>query len=348
MKSCVFVWLALSAALFSASLTGCSDRKAKDIEHKDILVEDVEITPEPLIGRPLSMNRAGDYLLILDNKIDSMAHLIDVARGRYAGKFVAKGAGPGEFGNTVLFSTVPGRDDAFTLLRADNRDLYLAEVKGADSLYLAYTRILNLPGAWSVGTLADGGYITTDGYVEHPEIFTMFDSEGRVTGRYGDRMPDAKALEAGTVAMTAAYQFGFVVSPDGTKVAAISAGDEAAAFFRLEADTLRTVNQFCNHSMKYQFVGGESFVDGNDGGNVTFLEGCADNDRVYILYDGRNFSDSDWNGKMIWVYDWDGNKVGEYNLSRSVRALTAPDNTGRIYAISQDGSDPILVSFSVR
>lgn len=61
MKSCVFVWLALSAALFSASLTGCSDSKAKEIEHKDILVEDVEITPEPLIGRPLSMSRAGDY-----------------------------------------------------------------------------------------------------------------------------------------------------------------------------------------------------------------------------------------------------------------------------------------------
>ena len=47
MKRCVFAWLALSAALFSASLTGCSDSKAKEIEHKDILVEDVEITPEP-------------------------------------------------------------------------------------------------------------------------------------------------------------------------------------------------------------------------------------------------------------------------------------------------------------
>ncbi|MDE5720219.1 MAG: hypothetical protein K2I34_05570, partial [Paramuribaculum sp.] len=75
--------LALSAILFSMLSTGCSDRKANDvIERRDILVEDVEIAPEPIIGRPLSMQRAGDYLLILDNITDSLAHLIDLAPGR--------------------------------------------------------------------------------------------------------------------------------------------------------------------------------------------------------------------------------------------------------------------------
>lgn len=350
MKYHVCTWFALSAVLFSMLSTGCSDRKANDvIERRDILVEDVEITPEPIIGRPLSMQRAGDYLLILDNKTDSLAHLVDVARSRYAGNFVAKGIGPGEFGNVVLFSTIPGRDDAFTLLRADNRDLYVVEVKGADSLYLTYTRILNLPDAWHVGSLADGGYIGTDGYVEHPEIFTMFDREGRVTGRYGDRMPEERAAKAGNVAMTAAYQFGFAVSPDGRKVVAVASGDEAAAFFRLEADTLRTVGRFRNSSMKHRFADGQYLgVDGSDAGEVRFLEGTADNEHVYILYDGREFNDSDWTGNMLWVYDWDGNKVGEYTLSRRVRALTAPDESGRIYAISQDGTEPIIVSFSVR
>ncbi|MDE5720983.1 MAG: TolB-like 6-bladed beta-propeller domain-containing protein, partial [Paramuribaculum sp.] len=304
--------------------------------------------PEPIIRRPPATQRAGDSLPILDNKTDSLAHLIDVARGRYTGNFVAKGIGPGEFGNVVMFSTIHGRDDAFTLLRADNRDLYVAEVKGTDSLYLTYTRILNLD-TWNVGSLADGSYIGTDGYVEHPEIFTMFDREGRVTGRYGDRMPEDRAAKAGSVAMTAAYQFGFAVSPDGRKVVAVALGDEAAAFFRLEADTLRAVNQFRNSSMKHRFADGQYLgVDGSDAGEVRFLEGTADDEHVYILYDGRQFDDSDWTGNMIWVYDWDGNKVGEYTLSRHVRALTAPDESGRIYAISQDGTEPIIVSFSVR
>jgi NAD(P)-dependent dehydrogenase (short-subunit alcohol dehydrogenase family) len=339
-------WFALSTVLISMPLTGCSVQKANDIERRDILVEDAEIAPEPMIGRPLSMQRAGDYLLILDNKTDSLAHLVDVACGRYAGNFVAKGIGPGEFGNVVMFSTIPGRDDAFTLLRADNRDLYVAEVEGTDSLYLTYTRILNLD-TWNVGSLADGGYIGTDGYVEYPEIFTMFDREGHVTGHYGDRMPEDRAAKAGNVAMTAAYQFGFAVSPDGRKVVAIALGDEAAAFFRLEADTLRAVNQFRNSSMKHRFADGQYLgVDGHE--EVRFLEGTADNERVYILYDGRQLDDSNWTGNMLWVYDWDGNKVGEYALSRRVRAMTAPDESGRIYAISQDGTDPILVSFSVR
>lgn len=51
-----------------------------------------------------------------------------------------------------------------------------------------------------------------------------------MTGHYGDRMPEDRAAKAGNVAMTAAYQFGFAVSPDGRKVVAIASGDEAAAF----------------------------------------------------------------------------------------------------------------------
>ena len=338
-----------SVALLAAMFVSCSDRKAGGIETKEITVEEVELTPEAIIGRALSIERAGDYLLVLDNKIDSMTHLIDVGRNRYAGQFVAKGAGPGEFGNIVMISTLPGRDNAFSVLRTDLHDLFLAEVKGTDSLYLAYTRIANLPDAWYVRGLANGDYVISNGYVDWPEMFTVLDSEGNVKGRYGDRMPDERAAGASPQAITAAYQFEPVVSPDGTKVAGIPSGDEAAAFFRLEGDTLRTVNRFCRHTMKNIFENGNYLgVNGKDGGEVCFISGVADNEHVYILYSGQEFSKADWTGNMLWVYDWDGNKTGEYTLSKRIRSMTAPDESGRIYAISEDGTDPILVTFSVK
>lgn len=58
---------------------------------------------EIMIGRPLSMNRVGDFLLILDNKTDSLFHIVDIATPRYIGQFGTRGGGPSDFSISYSF-----------------------------------------------------------------------------------------------------------------------------------------------------------------------------------------------------------------------------------------------------
>ncbi len=92
--------------------------------------------------------------------------------------------------------------------------------------------------------LANGRYVTIGSYDNHYDLFTLYDSEGHLTGRYGNRpMPD-EVKDLPPVAATAAYQYMPLVSPDGTRVAAIPSMGEAAAFYKVSGDSLVEVAEF--------------------------------------------------------------------------------------------------------
>lgn len=339
----------LSSMLFVLLLlmfVSCGGKSDQSVLSKNLTLQEVDLGEEVLMGGPISMVRSGDYLVVLDNKTDSLAHVFDVARGEYGGQFVAKGEGPQEFGSLVLISGVSGCDRSFGLFRVDKQIYYRASVERGDALRLTYEEKAKLCDGWYVNELPNGHYLTTNGYCDWYELFVMQDAKGKVLGRYGDRMIPDQYKDLPPKAVTAAYQFETKVSPDGKKIVAISGGNEAAGFYRVSGDSLVLVSQFCNRLLDDEFDGSQYL--GARGGMLGFLTGAVNDEFVYLLYSGEDLNDSDWTANTIWVYTWDGKKVAEYTLDKRIKVFTAPDASGRAYAITQDDCDPMLVCFDVQ
>lgn len=306
---------------------------------------------EIMIGRPLSMNRVGDFLLILDNKTDSLFHIVDIATPRYIGQFGTRGGGPSDFSNIILLSGIPGANDRFGILDTDKNRYYTCTLSG--DLSHPYTRDegIELKNAWFVSPLANGMYVSSKGYVDWPEIFTLYTPQGKEAGHFGDRMVPEDYRKYPPVSQTAAYQYSLEVAPDGKRVAAIGSMADAAGFYRLDGDSLKLVSQYC----EYQ---GEQKFDPEKGDYLGVAEDCAvgiidsasDKDHVYLLLSDLRMNDSDkgknpWSANVVKVYDWEGNKKMEYRLDRRVRLITAPDKDGVIYAVTSEGCDPTIISF---
>lgn len=331
---------------FIAMFVSCGSKSDNSVILKNLTLEEVDMGQEVLMGRPISIVRSGDYLIVLDNKNDSLVHVFDVARGEYGGQFVAKGEGPQEFGALVILSEIHDNTPSFGLFRTDRQIYYRATIDTGDTLRLIYKEEARLPGGWFVNKLSNGHYLTTNGYCDWYELFVMQDATGKVLGRFGDRMIPDQYRDLPPKTVTGAYQLEPRVSPDGKKIAAISSGNEAAGFYRVNGDSLVMVSQFCNALLNNVFDGGQYL--GVHDGTLGFLTAAVNNDFVYILYSGEDFKDSDWTANTIWVYTWNGKKVAEYTLDKRIKVFTAPDASGRAYAITQDGCDPMLVCFDVK
>lgn len=332
--------------LLILKLVSCGNKSDQSVISKNLTLKEVDMGEEVLMGNPISMVRSGDYLIVLDNKNDSLVHVFDVARGEYGGQFVAKGEGPQEFGSLVIISGVSGCDRSFGLFRVDKQIYYRAVIERGDGLRLTYKEKAKLHDGWYVNELPNGHYLTTNGYCDWYELFVVQDAEGKTLRRYGDRMIPDRVKDLPPKVVTAAYQFEPEMSPDGTKVVAFGSGNEAAGFYRVSGDSLVLVSQFCNRLLDEVFDGQQYM--GARGGTLGFLTGAVNDEFVYLLYSGEDLNSSDWTASTIWVYTWEGKKVAEYTLDKRIKVFTAPDASGRAYAITQDDCDPMLVCFDVK
>lgn len=345
--------LMFSAFLLTAS--GCNGDGKKASETDSIInLSSTEIDfgeEDVIIGRPLSMTKVGDALLILDNKIDSLFHIIDVATPHYVGQFGTRGNGPADFGNIILISKIPGQDKKFGILDASKKTYYACDLSLADSLHYHRGKGVELKDSWFVSPLANGLYVSSNGYVDWPETFTLYSSDGKIIGRYGDRMVPGKYKDLPAISLTAAYQYSLEVSPDGKKIAAIGSMADAAGFYKLEGDSLKLVSQYCEYMGEQQFDLESGEYLGVSGETPTgIIDSASDKDYVYMLVSELTMDASEkgadpWSANVVKVYDWDGNKKKELHLDKRVRLITAPDPEGRMFAITSEGCDPTLIFF---
>lgn len=342
--------MAMVAVVVAAA--GCSGhRPAEEQKVTDLTSTVVNLAGDEMImGSPMIMTRVGDNMLLLDGKSDSAVHVVDLAAGKYAGQFLAYGAGPEEYLRPVLIAGIPGNNREFIVSEPNAKRFSRMEISTDSGLDIRRKTVTPMADeAWLVTSLADGRLVTTNGYVDHYELLTMLNPDGTVAAHYGRRPAPESAYEQPPVAMTAAYQYVLNVSPDGRKIAAIGSCGESAAFFRLEGDSVITVSDFCNEAS----LPNHTFANGNylglDNTSVMgYIYSDADADHVYVLISERTFADPDYySGNRILIFGWDGNQTGEYRLDRRIRLFMAPDATGTIYAITEDGCDPTLVEFKL-
>lgn len=334
-----------------ASCTGTKSRTeapaSGEIHVTDVIIAGDE---EVIMGACANMVSTGNYLALLDLKADSVFHLFNTGKeARYLGEFGRKGNGPGEFGNIALLAPDHINNNSLIINSPQTGIVYTATIgESNDSVKLSYSLRTKLDNAWFVEQIGNGDYVTSNGYVDYPELFAVYDSLGQLRHHTGDRQIPQELESYPPIATTAAYQYGISVSPDGRHVAAIGTPGESAGFYRLVGDSLRLVNQFSNGTAEHIFADGE--YQGVDAEKTPygFLVGTCDNERVYILSSELMINDKQgFTGRTILVYDWEGNHKGSYTLDRRIRSFAASGEPGHFYAISEDGTDPILVEFTV-
>lgn len=342
----------LSLVLLAACVA-CSGSTEQEYFVTDITSAPVDFGEEVIIGSPISMSRNGDLLAINDNKADSAFLIIDIAHNKYIGQFGRKGSGPGEFGRLTMISS--GNDGFIISEPLDNR---ATAVKiDPQNQTASYKPIFQTETSfWYLEKLANGNYLTSEGYVDYPELFKIISPEGKVVTLTGDRQMPDNVRRLPNVAGTAAYQFAPYLSPDRKKVLALGSG-EAAGFYRVDADTVALISQFFNPAADAD----HKFSDQNYLGQLGkrpmgFVAAAASDDAVYILNSEFSIEDCQKSGesnidyvtgKVIYVYDWEGKRIGEFHTDRRLRHITAPDDEGRMYALTEDGCDPTVVVLDI-
>lgn len=346
-----------SVGAFVMLATSCSTSGAGDtaaMQSLDLSSEIVRLADDNLIlGRPLALEKVGESLLVSDIQSPYGLLWIDLTARRKMIPLLPIGEGPGEYDRVSVLSIFPGDYPSIGIYEA-NKNVFHEFTLG-DTAATMIRGFKPEGNAWGLTPLANGRYVTIGSYDNHYDLFTLYDSEGHLTGRYGNRpMPD-EVKDLPPVAATAAYQYMPLVSPDGTRVAAIPSMGEAAAFYKVSGDSLVEVAEFFNKAADadHNFRNGEYYgVSGHV--PMGFIASSSNDKGVYILtsslpmYNDKNEFDSEcFTGSRIIVYDWDGNQTGEYNLDRRVKIFTAPDDNGVIYAITEDNCDPTIISFTI-
>lgn len=220
----------------------CNGLSQQEYTVVDVTSSTVDFGEEVIIGNPISMARSGDLLAINDNKGDSALIVLDITDNRYVGQFGRKGNGPGEFGRLTLIAP---DDQGFLISEPLNKRATAVKIDSKERT-AAYEPVFESETSWwFLEKLANGNYVTSEGYVDYPELFKILSPDGNVVALTGDRQIPDRVSHLPANVITAAYQFKPYVSPDRKKVLALGSG-EAAGFYKVDSDTVVLVSQFFN------------------------------------------------------------------------------------------------------
>lgn len=336
--------------LLASALAACGGKSTQEIAPTAISTTDVDLAGEELImGMPF-MLRLNDYLVITDFKTDSVVTIIDLKNSANLGNHFSIGQGPEEFGKVTLLSQATDRPNSFFI--SDPNKHRLTRINLDDKVDEKITKgesIAPDSSFWEMRQIADGRFISTNGYVNYLDLFTVFDSDGTFAGRTGNRqIPDDKRAYK-PVDLTAAFQYTLAVSPDGTHIAAIGMGEQAM-FYELQGDSIALIGEIYNEKASPDHVfepDGYRGINGESTKPWGFMSGAASNDGVYILKSSQPFCADSWVDNQLLFYDWNGNLKADYRLDRKVSQISSPGPDGTMYGIVVDDCDPTLVTINL-
>lgn len=351
-----FIFQALTAVCaleLISFLSSCSDTKKTDsVEVINLTANIPQISGEEIILGSPALLKLGDYLVISDFKGDSVLTVVDTHTMTNKGSFLTYGQGPGEFQKITLKSTIPDRNNEFLITEPTIGKVTRFSLNDINNGILKATDVKRYDcNIWQFVPLANGCFVSSLGYDEHPELLTVYSKDGELLDRKGDRpMPDKYKSEA-PIDITAAYQFTLYPSPDGRHVVAVGDG-VSAVFFELTGDSLvekATVFDADADPERSFSAQGYMGIHGDSDKPMGFSMAATGEDGIYIIYSDRNLDDNEFfAGNRVLHYDYDGNLKREFNLDKRISKICAPGSDGIIYAIALDDCEPTIVTFDTK
>lgn len=80
----------------------------------------------------------------------------------------------------------------------------------------------------------------------------------------------------------------------------------------------------------------------NKANKFGFISSAVTDQYIYLLFSGKTTGNNPYSSKVIHVYDWEGTKLEQLNLSREVEKITVSAQDTTIYAYYDDGKANLL------
>lgn len=188
-----------------------------------------------------------------------------------------------------------------------------------------------------------GGYLSTSRRGE--AWYSLWDADGFV-GNAIER-PYVAGLESASLSSIASFYASslLTVHPDGSRACVALVGMAALSFSVIENRELKEVKRYEYNEPAVTHAAGESYISREE--MLDCFHGIASNkDYVYLLYSGKKKiadenSAPSYECNHLLVYDWDGNFVARYNLSKPVMDIALDGN--ELYCLTQYPSDKLYV-----
>ncbi|UZD20939.1 TolB-like 6-bladed beta-propeller domain-containing protein [Algoriphagus halophytocola] len=73
-----------------------------------------------------------------------------------------------------------------------------------------------------------------------------------------------------------------------------------------------------------------------------FISSSVTDEKIYLLYSGKNFDNNPYSSNKLHIYDWDGNRIEEIQLNIEVEQIAVSQDGKKIYTYHDDGEANIF------
>lgn len=297
------------------------------------------IVAEDVFELPIDMILSHDDLIVKDLKSDSIMAVYNLTAKKITQRFLRFGQGPGE---TIDYPASLYMINDTTLIWLDAMSRIRHAVFSTDKRTIVsmdkscdIDRELSL---MRMVPLSDKGYVAV-GLIDKGR-YALLDKQGEVKSYLYDYPNDNVPIEPRMKGFI--YQGGFVSNADHTRFASYTYNSEVIEFFTINAKG--SFEKVKEYHFDYANYAPSSPIPTIEDGSLYFVNGCATNKYVYMLYVGRKVSESRSliSGKTVLVFDWKGKPIRRFELTTEVTALAVDANDGIMYATTNQPEGAIL------
>lgn len=332
--------LSMAIAFTGLLFTGCASEE-RDPYLRSLKLRSEIISPIDSVDleqydiyRPHKVEKFGDWMAIFNDKGDFNVMFINPMEKDSFG-IIRRGRGPGEMSNASSFHSFGGNGRIYdwnsSMLIEIEMSKTLSGKKAVLDTVLSYNESFFRPYYLCS---AKNGVVSSILYDEDNSWYGLYSPEGDIISKVARLgYAELKGLDKDKVS-SVNISSSFTSNSIGDKFCVVSTVCAAISFSELRDNKLTEIKRY-----------EESVLPSGGRDATACFEGvCADDRFVYALYSGRKMSDKSFPSyecNNLVVYDWNGNPVRRYHLSRNVFSVSVYDD--RLYCVSTYPSTKIFV-----
>jgi hypothetical protein len=310
----------------------------------------IEFHRDDYLSNVGGMCMSRNYLIIKDKGKDTWLTIYDTETERMVKRLIRFGNGPFE-----MFS--PPQNIAITqpnqisYLDVQTKKLYLLDFTELDSVRISQQIDLVKSTTFFMGIIPMANdYFVGMGMIDKGR-YAVLDSNSNILS-YNFDYPIDGSSQTSFAHKALAYQGEMVRNNDGTKFFYFSKYSEIIEIIEID----NSGNLIKIKDIHYDKA---EYVPEKEGNSISsaikkeskraFLAACATEKYIYLLYSGKIIGENMLSydeGKIAFVFDWNGNPIKRYNLDIEVKYIAVSDDDKTLYAIAEQ-EDTNLVKFKL-
>jgi len=328
--------------LLLVCFVSCKSDKGKDMPEIDLRHSVVLDENQLLLGKVKDLSWKNDsVLVIVDSNQDGFLHFVHLSDKKVS-EYGKIGQGPDEFllvgdvcsdmnNRLILFDV--SKKECFMMQHGDEGRLFYSLFSLADSLI-----------CFEMLPVQHNRYVAT-GLHKHNR-FILLDGNGKKIGDFGEYpYRDEEERQVGGFVLGDVYQGRLAANPSCNRFVQAIYKAKILTFYEQSGEHWNLVKEIQESFPQYKYNSPAIETDTP----VGYLDVCATEKYVYVLYSGKNYrddKDAAFSGHVIEVYGWDGTLQKRYKSDVPLKVIEASKDDCSLFAIANH-PDPVLVRFSL-